>query len=78
MISLQFCKVPITDLSVLLLGNKCDLTDEREVPRDRGEELAASIGAVFYETSCKTGENIDKVFMVTTFGINRNFFLYYR
>ena len=48
-------------MALVVLGNKCDRVNERVVSRDTGQELAASIGAAFLETSCKTGENVDEV-----------------
>jgi GTPase KRas protein len=46
----------------LLVGNKCDMVDQRVVSREEAEALAASYGCEYVETSAKTGENIDKVF----------------
>ena len=34
-----------------VVGNKCDLFDQREVSRDKGEEFAHQLGAMFTETS---------------------------
>ena len=46
---------------LLVVGNKCDLEEKREVTREEGEMMAASIGATFLEVSAKTGENINEV-----------------
>lgn len=46
----------------VIVGNKIDLKDERVVSRTEGEELAASLNAPYYETSAKTGENLDELF----------------
>ena len=48
--------------SIILVGNKVDLEDEREVTRKQAEELAANLGVRYFETSAKTGQNIQKVF----------------
>lgn len=51
-----------------LIGNKCDLEDQRQVTRAQGEMLAVvltrlcSIEVSFIETSAKTGYNVDEVF----------------
>ena len=37
--------------ALCVVGNKCDLTGEREVPKDRGEAFAHQLGALFTETS---------------------------
>ena len=34
-----------------MVGNKSDLFDQREVNRERGEEFAHQLGAMFTETS---------------------------
>ncbi len=39
-----------------VLGNKCDLKDQRQVSSDEGVQYAASIGALFFETSALTNE----------------------
>jgi small GTP-binding protein len=47
---------------VMLLGNKCDISKERQVRREDGEKLAADYNVPFLETSAKTGMNVDLVF----------------
>jgi len=47
---------------LVVLGNKCDLEEYREVPYDDGKSYADEVNAIFMETSAKTGENIDEVF----------------
>lgn len=54
------------DSSVLVLcvlGNKCDLSEEREVQTDDAQEYAAGIGAMFYETSALTNEGVQEAFL---------------
>lgn len=51
------------DVPLVLVGNKCDLEDSRQVSRSQGESMARLYGCSFYETSAKTGENVDGVFM---------------
>ncbi|RLI66958.1 MAG: hypothetical protein DRO88_00595 [Promethearchaeia archaeon] len=46
----------------VLVGNKLDLTEERVVSRSEGSTLAEKLGARFYETSAKTGENLEQIF----------------
>ena len=42
----------------MLLGNKADLEEEREVTKEEGEKLAELLQCKYYETSAKTGQNI--------------------
>jgi GTPase KRas protein len=46
----------------VLVGNKCDLESEREVPKEKGEELAKEIGCQFMESSAKTKVNVTEGF----------------
>jgi len=46
----------------VLVGNKCDLESEREVPKEKGEELAREIGCKFMESSAKTKVNVAEAF----------------
>jgi small GTP-binding protein len=47
----------------LLIGNKSDLEEQRQVPRAEGEELARSLGVRFFESSARTGDNAELVFV---------------
>ncbi|CAE6421393.1 unnamed protein product [Rhizoctonia solani] len=47
----------------ILVGNKCDQTYERQVLRQEGENLAQQWGCEFMETSARTGQNIEKLFI---------------
>ena len=44
----------------MLLGNKADLEEEREVTKEEGEKLAELLQCKYYETSAKTGQNINE------------------
>jgi len=44
------------------LGNKCDREDLREVSYETGEAYAKGLGINFFETSAKTGHNVDHAF----------------
>ena len=48
------------EFPVILLGNKIDLEENRVISKKEGEELAQKYELSFYETSNKTGENIEK------------------
>ena len=47
---------------LVLIGNKTDLEDFREVSNEEGQQLAKRIGAMFWETSAKTGQNVHAAF----------------
>ena len=48
--------------SIILIGNKSDLEDKREVSIEQGEEKAKNSEMAFMETSALSGDNIDKAF----------------
>ena len=47
---------------IVLIGNKCDLNEKRQVTTEEGENLAKKYEISFYETSAETGENVQKAF----------------
>lgn len=47
---------------VILVGNKCDMEDERVISADRGKQLADQLGLEFFETSAKENINVKAVF----------------
>ena len=50
----------------ILVGNKSDLIDKRQVSKEKGKQLADSYGIPFVETSAKNNENIEKLFVDST------------
>ena len=52
-----------SNFPIILVGNKCDLNDERQVPTEKGQELAKKYKFDFFETSNKDGTNINEVGM---------------
>ena len=47
----------------VLVANKSDMPDhEKKVDRARGMALAEQHGLTFFETSAKSGENVNEVF----------------
>ncbi|MHA1144931.1 MAG: Rab family GTPase [Candidatus Helarchaeota archaeon] len=45
-----------------ILGNKCDLTDLREVSKEEIEKMAEKLNLNYIETSARTGEKVDDAF----------------
>ena len=52
------------EITVMLIGNKCDLEDQRQISKEQGEEKAKSFGFSFLETSALSGENLEKGFQM--------------
>ena len=50
-------------VSTLLIGNKCDLEDERAVSREEAEQLAADNGMMYFETSARSNINVREAFV---------------
>ena len=50
------------DFPVILVGNKCDLEDERKVQKEEGEKIAKEYNIKFYEASNKDGINVEESF----------------
>jgi small GTP-binding protein len=50
------------DIVIGLAGNKCDLETKREVQRTEAESYAQENGCIFFETSAKSGENVQQMF----------------
>ncbi|CAH1406197.1 unnamed protein product [Nezara viridula] len=51
------------DVNKLLVGNKVDLSDKRQVSEEEAAELAAKYKIPFMETSAKSGNNVENSFM---------------
>lgn len=60
------------DVPTVLVGNKCDLEDERVVGKDQGQNLAKQFGnCTFLETSAKQKINVNEIFHDLVRQINR-------
>ncbi|MBN3282013.1 RAB3B protein, partial [Polyodon spathula] len=47
---------------VILVGNKCDMEDERLVPAEKGRSLADQLGFEYFEASARENINVKQVF----------------
>ena len=56
-------KKELPDIKMIILENKVDLEDEREVSRELIEEYQISTDIEIIKTSSKTGEGIDEAFL---------------
>ena len=63
-------------IKIILLGNKTDLKNERQVSDDDGKNLAEEYGYMFMESSCKDNYNVSDAFTalveITNKEINKN------
>ena len=50
------------NLPKILVGNKCDLKDQRVISQQQAEEFAKTINAKYYETSALEDINVKTVF----------------
>lgn len=50
------------DVEKMILGNKCDVNEKRQVSKERGEKLANDYGIKFMETSAKANINVENAF----------------
>lgn len=50
-----------TDVIIMLVGNKTDLSDKRQVVTEEGERKAKELNVMFIETSAKAGYNVKQV-----------------
>lgn len=53
-------------IQIMVVGNKSDLVDKREVPFEDANAWATKQGVMFLETSALTGENVQDAFQILT------------
>jgi len=51
------------EVPLILVGSKCDLDSDRDVPKADGDALGKKWNVPFFETSAKTRVNVDEVFL---------------
>merc|ERR1712154_634475 len=61
-------------ISKIIIGNKCDLLEDRVVISEHGKILANQFNVPFYETSAKNDINVQKVFIDVARTIMKNKF----
>ena len=49
------------NIRILVVGNKLDIGERREVTVVKGEEFASSTGSEFMEVSAKSGQNVNNI-----------------
>lgn len=51
-----------SDVIIMLVGNKTDLSDKRQISTEEGERKAKELNVMFIETSAKAGYNVKQLF----------------
>ncbi|XP_048744936.1 ras-related protein Rab6 isoform X1 [Saccostrea cucullata] len=51
-----------SDVIIMLVGNKTDLSDKRQITTEEGERKAKELSVMFIETSAKAGYNVKQLF----------------
>ena len=54
------------ETSIILVGNKCDLVDERNVPKKEVDLFRKTFKLEYFETSNKNGNEVNEVFYTLT------------
>ncbi|CAM6099443.1 unnamed protein product [Calypogeia fissa] len=50
------------NVNIVLVGNKADMADKRQIAKAQGQALADEYNIKFFETSAKTNFNVEEVF----------------
>ena len=56
-------EIDTTNVTICVVGNKCDLKEQRVVSTEEGEETATMLGCLFEECSSLDTQMVEKVFM---------------
>ena len=60
------------NVKLILVGNKCDLVNERQVSFEEGENYAKKYNIKFFEASAKDGTNVNELFFYLANEIYQN------
>jgi small GTP-binding protein len=62
----------LDSVPMVLVGNKCDLQDQRVISTEQGQQLSAKFGnCAFLESSAKTRTNVNEIFFDLIRQVNR-------
>ena len=60
------------NVKLILVGNKCDLANERKISFEEGENCAKKYNIKFFESSAKDGTNVNELFFYLANEIYQN------
>ncbi|KAI6700771.1 hypothetical protein NL676_015095 [Syzygium grande] len=60
------------NMTIMLIGNKSDLSHRRAVSKEEGEQFAKENGLLFLEASARTAQNVEEAFVKTASQILQN------
>ncbi|KAG2281642.1 hypothetical protein Bca52824_052862 [Brassica carinata] len=60
------------NMSIMLIGKKCDLAHKRAVSKEEGGQFAKENGLLFLEASARTAQNVVEAFIKTATKILQN------
>ena len=52
------------NMSIMLIGKKCDLAHKRAVSKEEGGQFAKENGLLFLEASASTAQNVEEVILL--------------
>jgi len=55
------------ETTIIIVGNKNDLSEKRQVSEEEGKILAKEQNGMFFEASAKSGDNVNNIFMKTAY-----------
>ena len=71
----NFSYIKISDnIPLVLVGNKYDLKEKREISKEEGRQLAEDYNMNFFEYSAKNYININEIFQILIDNINEVYF----
>ena len=59
----EISKYAAENVNKVLVANKSDMDEKREVSNEEGRELADALGVTFLEASAKTSDNVEQSFL---------------
>ncbi|CAE6455675.1 unnamed protein product [Rhizoctonia solani] len=60
-----------SDLAIVLVGNKREMSDRRQVSMEEASRRAKTLNIIFMETSAKSGHNVEDLFEIIAMGASR-------